>query len=111
VTDSEALKHICPKQGAVYADKGYCDQIAKQTMKINGCENRAILKNNMKEKDFKRDGRISQMRMPFERIFSKQSKRARYRGICKNQFQGFMQALAFNFKRLIAIQDVLVSQK
>ena len=86
------------------------DKIAQNTMKINGCENRAILKNNMKKKDFERDAKISKKRMPFERVFSKQSKKARYRGIAKNQFQGFMQALVFNFKRLISLQDVLVLQ-
>ena len=110
LTDSQALKHICPKQGIVYADKGYCDQNAQKTMQINGCENRAILKNNMKNKDFERDAKISKKRMPFERVFSKQSKKARYRGIAKNQFQGFMQALVFNFKRLISLQEVLVLQ-
>ena len=111
VTDSQALKHVCPKQGVVYADKGYCDQTAGKIMKIKGCENRAILKNNMKNKDFIRDSEISRKRMPFERVFSKQNKRARYRGLCKNQFQGFMQALVFNFKRLISVKNLIVLQR
>ena len=29
---------------------------------------------------------------------------ARYDGVAKNQFQAFMQAIAFNLKRLITIQ-------
>jgi transposase, IS5 family len=111
VTDGQALKHVCPKQGVTYADKAYCDQTAQNIMKINGCESRAILKDNMKKKDFIRDSEISKKRMPFERVFSKQSKRARYKGICKNQFQGFMQALVFNFKRLISLNDLVVQQK
>jgi hypothetical protein len=44
-------------------------------MKVDGCESRAILKNNMKKKDFARDAKISKKRMPFERVFSKQSKK------------------------------------
>jgi len=107
VSDGKALQHICPKQGIVYADKGYCDQEAERIMKVSGCENGAILKNNMKKKDPIRDAKISKKRMPFERIFSKQSKKARYRGLCKNQFQGFMQALVFNLKRLIVVSDLI----
>ena len=64
----------------------------------------------MKKKDFERDKKISKQRMPYERVFSKQSKKGRYIGVCKNQFQGFMQALAHNFKRLIVVKDTLVQQ-
>lgn len=110
VSDGKALKHICPKEGMVFADKGYCSKEAALIMEQNGCVNRAILKNNMKDKDFKRDKRISKRRMPFERIFSQQCKRARYKGLAKNQFQAFMQALAHNFKRLIVVQDTLIQR-
>lgn len=109
VSDGKALKHICPKQGLVFADKGYCDKHARQIMRSNHCISKAILKNNMKGKDFKRDAEIARQRMPYERIFSKQSKKARYKGIAKTQFQALMQALAFNFKRLIVVQDTLLS--
>ncbi|MCK4934908.1 MAG: transposase [Simkaniaceae bacterium] len=105
ITDSQALKHICPNQGLVFADKGYCDKSAQSIIRKNQCVSKAILKNNMKGKDLLKDAKISKMRMPFERVFSKQNKRARYKGVEKNQFQGFMQALAFNFKRLIVIND------
>jgi IS5 family transposase len=69
ITDSQALKHVCPKQGVVYADKGYCDQTAQKTMKTNGCENRAILKNNMRGKDFIRDSKISKKVCLLKSIF------------------------------------------
>ena len=36
----------------------------------------------------------------FKRVFSKQNKRVHYKGIAKNQFTAFMQAITFNFKRL-----------
>ena len=45
--------------------------------------------------------------MPFERVFSKQCKRARYKGVAKTQFQAFMQALAHNLKRLVVIKEQL----
>lgn len=41
-------------------------------------------------------------RMPFENVFSKQSKLARFKGLVKNQFQAVMQAFAFNLKRLVS---------
>ena len=36
--------------------------------------------------------------MPYEGVFATLGKKARYRGLVKNQFQAFMQALAFNLK-------------
>ena len=45
--------------------------------------------------------------MPYESVFSKQCKKARYQGVAKTQFQAFMQAIAFNLKRLIVLQDAL----
>jgi len=36
-------------------------------------------------------------------MFSKENKRVRYKGIMKNQFTAFMQAIGFNLKRLIII--------
>jgi len=103
VTEGRALKHICPKGGMTIGDKAYCVREAQRIMKANGCHSGAILKNNMKQKDFKRDAFLTKLRMPYENIFSKRDKKVRYRGQAKAQFQGFMQDLAFNFKRLIAI--------
>ena len=57
----------------------------------------------MLEKDHKRDAKISKIRMPYENVFSKMSKKARYIGQAKMQFQGFMQAIAHNCKKLISI--------
>ena len=110
MSDGKALRHICPKESVVFADKGYCTKESLNTMEQNSCVSQAILKNNMKEKDFKRDKRISKQRMPYERVFSKQSKKARYIGVAKNQFQGFMQALAHNFKRLIVVKGTLLQK-
>lgn len=106
LTDAKGLIHICPKNSMVFADKGYSDNNAQIIMKKNKCISKAILKNNMKKKDFSRDKKISKMRMPYESVFSKMDKKARYRGICKNQFQAYMQAIVHNFKKLIA-QDAI----
>jgi IS5 family transposase len=103
VTDAKGLKHICPKESLIYADKGYNGKFAQNVIQKNNCISKVILKNNMKEKDFERDAKISKLRMPYESVFSKMDKRSRYRGIAKNQFQGFMQAIAHNCKKLIRI--------
>jgi IS5 family transposase len=75
----------------------------KTTIKRNGCHSGAILKNNMKKKDFKKDGFLTRLRMPYEGVFSKMNKKVRYKSLPKVQFQVTMQALVHNLKRLITI--------
>lgn len=106
VSDAEGLKRVCPKEGMIFADKAYSVKEAQATMKANSCHSGAILKNNMKDKNKKKDKWISQVRSPFENTFSKLSKKSRYRGIAKNQFQGFMEATTFNIKRLLVIRSL-----
>jgi IS5 family transposase len=103
LTDAQGLKYVCPKQGAIYADKGYCVQPAKDIAAYNNCHLAAIKNNNMKEKNKEQDKFYSRMRSPYERVFSKTSKRVRYRGIAKNQFAAIMEAICFNLKRLLVI--------
>jgi IS5 family transposase len=57
----------------------------------------------MKGKNRDLDRYYTAIRAPFEHVFSKQNKRVRYRGIPKNQFSAFMQAITFNFKRLVVV--------
>jgi hypothetical protein len=64
--------------------------------KRKGCRLRAILKNNMKNKNKGRDSFITKMRSPYERVFSQTNHRTRYRGVAKNQFAMFMESLVFN---------------
>jgi transposase, IS5 family len=103
VTDARGFKHVCPSQGAVYADKGYCVAPAKQIAARKGCHLAAIKKNNMKDKNADKDRWYTKMRAPYERVFSHDPKRVRYKGIAKNQFAIFMQAICFNLKRLLAL--------
>ena len=63
----------------------------------------AIKKNNMKGKDRDKDRWCSRVRAPFERVFSQKQKRVRYRGVAKNQFTAFMQAICFNLKRILVL--------
>jgi IS5 family transposase len=104
VTDADGLKHICPSQGAAYADKGYCDKNSKRTAAKKNCHLAAILKNNMLSKNKDKDRFYSKIRAPYERVFAHRNKRVRYHGIAKNQFAAFMNAICFNLKRL-AILD------
>ena len=103
VTDSKGLKNVCPDQGGIYADKAYCTKPAKHQAARKGCHLAAIKKSNMKDKNKDQDRWYSSIRSPYERVFSQENKRARYRGIVKNQFAAFMQAICFNLKRLTVL--------
>jgi len=105
ISDAKGLAHVCPADSFIYADKGYCGKSVQDHLKKKNCISKVILKNNMKEKDFKRDRVISKLRMPYEHIFSKMNKKVRYKGTAKAQFQGFMQAMVFNFKKLISLDS------
>lgn len=103
VSDHKGLKYVCPSGGMVLGDKGYCPKESRSELIKKGCHSGIILKNNMKGKDRDKDRWLTKVRMPYEGVFSKGSGRARYCGTVKNQFQAFMEAMAFNFKRLIRI--------
>ena len=100
VTDAQGFKHVCPKSGAVYADKGYCTAPASLAATARGVHLGAIKKNNMSGKNFDLDRFYTRLRSPFERVFSQANKRLRYVGIAKNQFSEFMNAICFNLRRL-----------
>ena len=55
LTDAQGLKHVCPSQGAIYADKGYCTKPAKQAAAKRNSHLAAIKKNNMKDKNADQD--------------------------------------------------------
>ena len=104
VSDASGLKYVCPRGGAVYADKGYCVGPAQREIARRGCHDGCIKRNNMKGKDRDKDRWISSVRGPFERVFSKRNPRVRYRGRVKNQFAAFMGAMCFNLKRLLVLE-------
>jgi len=110
-SDGKTVKHILPKQGAVYGDKGYCVDSSAREIKRRNLHNATIKKNNMIGKNKDKDRFISKIRSPYERVFSKMPKHTYYKGIAKNQFAEFMRGLSFNFKRLMALnyQDLQLS--
>lgn len=103
VTDAQGMKHVCPSQGAIYGDKGYCTAPARLSASRRGCHLAAIKRNNMKGKNRDLDRWVTKIRSPYERVFSQRNKRVRYRGVSKNQFAAFFSAMAFNLKRLVVI--------
>lgn len=103
LSDGEGLSHVCPSQGAIYADKAYCLKKPQQAALKRDCHLAAIKKVNMKLKDRDKDRWYTHIRSPYERVFSGQRKRVRYRGVAKNQMAAFFEAIAFNLKRLAVL--------
>lgn len=103
VEDMRGAKYVLPRQGMVFADKAYGVGEAAFHMRRLGLHSGAILRNDMKLKNYEKDHWLSSVRMPFEGTFARFEKRARYRGTVKCQFQAYMQGFAHNCKRLLAI--------
>ena len=103
VPDHKALGLICPPGGMVFGDKGYSSKSVREVMAQNGCHSGVILKNNAKEKNKDKDCWLTKVRAPFENIFSKNEKKARYRGTAKVQLQVYFEAIIHNTKRLIKV--------
>lgn len=103
VPDFRVVKNIAPKQGMVFMDKGYDYQEADLWVKANGGVPATLRKNNNRQKNFALDKWRSKVRMPFESTFSKQRKRAKYRGQTKVLFQCFAEAMVYNLKKAVRI--------
>jgi IS5 family transposase len=101
VTDADGVKHVLPKSGAVVGDKGYVGAIKEIVCRT--LHPMIIKRNNMKDKNADLDRWITKLRCPYECTFSKQNKRVRYKGIAKNQGAEFLYAIAYNFRRLLAL--------
>ena len=101
VSDARGAKHILPKSGAVTGDKGYVGAIRE--MLRRGLHPMVIKRRNMKDKNADLDRWITKLRCPYERTFSKQNNRVRYRGVVKNQGAEFLYAIAYNFRRLLVL--------
>ena len=99
----EIFKHVCPNRGATYGDKAYCPAPASKVAAINVVHLSAIKLNNMKTKNKDLDMWYSEIRAPYERVFSQANNRGKYIGIMKNQFAEFMYAMCFNLRRLVSI--------
>lgn len=103
VVDFKVTRNICPQQGMVFMDKLYDCREADLWIKANNCYAGTIRKNNNKSKNRDVDRWRSGIRMPFEGVFSKCSKRARYRGQAKVTMQCFLEAICHNLKKAVKI--------
>ena len=103
VTDADAAKHVLPAQVAVMGDKGFVPIV--DYIRKHGLHPMILLRNNMSAKIAELDKWISKLRSPFERTFSKQNKRVRYRGVAKNQGAEFMYAIAYNMRRMLVLEN------
>ena len=104
VTDAQGFRHIRPKPGAVYGDKGYCTKPAREEMAKRGLHDATIKLNHMRAKDRDKDRWLTRIRAPYERVFSKRDRKVKYRGVAKNQFRAFGRAIAHNLKCLGVLQ-------
>ena len=109
VLDFKALKNVCPSQGMVFMDKLYDCKEADFVLRVHGCQAGTIRKNNNKTKQKDLDRWRSGVRMPFEGVFSKLGKRARFRGLNKVIFQNFMQSIAHNLKKAVTILPMQIA--
>jgi IS5 family transposase len=110
VPDFKTVKSIAPKQGAVFMDKMYDTKKTDGILKARGIYAATIRKNTNKEKNRDLDRWHSGIRMPFEGVFSKMSKYARYRGHAKVAMQAFLQAIVHNLKKAVRILIVEASE-
>jgi len=101
VTDADGAALVLPRSGVIFADKGYVGAIGE--IKRRFLVPRVILRDNMADKDRERDKWVSKKRAPFERTFSKQARRVRYRGTAKNRAAEFLYAAAYNMRRLLVL--------
>jgi IS5 family transposase len=103
VQDFAVVKNIAPKAGTVFMDKMYDTKKTNRVLQVLSLHPSTLRKNNNPDKDRDLDRWRSGIRMPFEGTFSKQSKRARYRGHAKVTMQCFFEAMTHNLKKAVRI--------
>lgn len=103
ILDPDVLTSVCPGQGMVCTDKLYDRKDVDRVLKARGCHAATIRKNNNKQKNRDLDRWRSKVRMPFEGVFSKVEKRARYRGLAKVVLQNFLEAIVHNMKKAVVV--------
>ena len=101
IPDFKVVKSILPEQGAVFMDKLYDTNFTNKLVSALNCHVATIQKGNRKDRNKELNTWRSKTRMPFENIFSKLNRRARYRSHAKVTMQGFMQAIVHNLKKAI----------
>lgn len=103
VQDFAVVKNIAPQEGAVFMDKMYDTKKTDCILRALGLHPSTLRKNTNPSKNYDLDRWRSGIRMPFESTFSKQAKRARYRGHAKVVMQCFFEAVVHNLKKAVRI--------
>ena len=103
IPDFKVIGSVAPSSGAVFMDKMYDTKMTDCTIRAHGCHPATIRKNTNKKKNQDLDRWRSGIRMPFEGVFSKLTKRARYRGHAKVTMQSFLQATVHNLKKAVTV--------
>ena len=106
VTDDEQFQEICPREKRILADKGYDSWKVRGTMKNRRCEDGVLRKETRRDYDEERNKELSRRRGPFERVFSKMSRRTRYMGVKKTLIQALFEGIAHNIKRLVVLEGL-----
>lgn len=109
ISDHKVLEEtdLLPESGMVFADKGYDCQLVEDLLRQKGCASGVIKKKNRKGKNRFLDKWRSQVRMPFEGVFSKLRRTTRYRGLERVEFQNTMECLVHNLRKLIQHRTVV----
>jgi transposase, IS5 family len=103
VPDFKAVKSVCPNEGTVFMDKMYDTKKTDSIIVSKKCHPSTIRKNTNKTKNHDLDRWRSGVRMPFEGVFSKMKKQARYRGLSKVAMQCFFEATVYNLKKAVRL--------
>lgn len=106
VNDSSAFPLVCPWDKKILADRGYDTWLVRGTMKKKGCIDGVLRLTKRKDFDKRRNKKLSRKRSPWERVFSKMSKRTRYMGVHMTWLQALFEGMVHNLKRLIVLEGV-----
>jgi transposase, IS5 family len=105
--DFKSVKNVAENNMVYFLDKGYDYSEVDEELKKRQSESACIRKNNNKEKDFDRDKWRCKTRMPYEGVFSKLRKRARYKGKVKVFMQCIFESIVYNLKKTIVYSPKL----
>jgi len=109
VPDHHFASELYPESGAVLMDKGFdVDRVLYECP--DGVTARVIRKRNRRDKNYDLDRWISSLRSPFEATFSHLKKKTYYVGLLKNCFKGYIEAIAYNLKKTLKIQEIYPSK-
>lgn len=104
VNDDEGFQSVCPWRKRILADKGYDSWKVYGTIKKRECEDGILRNERRRNYDELRNKELSRKRAPFERVFSKMSRKTRYMGVQKTWFQALFEGIVHNLKRMAVLE-------